>query len=375
MWGGATDPSYAQRRPSAWPSLNQGLANSVSADALVLAALDDVLTQTQQHLSAQGLGGMQSVLGLEALSRLLPQLSPADKLLMALSLLRLPANFSAGLSTLLPPTEIAEGLPHAPQVAQDSPIDPDTLATALAQTDSPVALDQLQVALQQRLAQGQQRLGKLLAGSGVATMASQAPVLSDLLTQLQGLTAQLQQATPQQSLTPLLLLYLPYLPIGVLPLPLPWPEWPDDDGMADGGAEGGESPPLSIYLETVKLGKLKAQLQVSQHTQLRLSVTHQPLASVYLPEWETALGSLWQQKGLPPPQWEWTQYDGPAHTQRLDAIATKAVGLPQQAPTLPSRKLAVQPPPNVLPVLLHGAYQWASVVFKTDQQLEKLYKP
>jgi hypothetical protein len=372
MWGGGTDPSYyTQRRPSAWPSLNQGLANSVSADALVLAALDDVLTQTQQNLSQQGLGGTtQSVLGLEALSRLLPQLSPADKLLMALSLLRLPANFSAGLSALVPPTEATESLPDAPLLTQDGPIDPNTLA----QTDSPVPLDQLQVALQHHLAQGQQRLGKLLSGSGVATMASQAPVVSDLLTQLQGLTTQLQQATPQQSLTPLLLLYLPYLPIGVLPLPLPWPDWPDDDGTADGGSGEGDSPPLTIYLETVKIGKLKAQLQVSQHTQLRLSVTHQPLASVYLPEWETALATLWQQKGLPPPQWEWTQYDGPAQTQPLDAIATKVLGLPQQAPTVPSRKLAVQPPPNVLPVLLHGAYQWATVVFKTDQQLEKLYK-
>jgi hypothetical protein len=207
---------------------------------------------------------------------------------------------------------------------------------------------------------------------------------------LKQITTALTELPPAQQLATVLLSYLPYLPVALLPPPPPWPEPWTHEPPAEDEEGASQGPTVVLWLQTVTLGRLQARVALKQATQLHLQLRVEEAAKVGVSQWEEAFSQWLVEKALPACIWELTYLETPssrptplpetpagapieATVAAIEAQAQEAavpLALPAQAPEALSRRVALEAPPKAPTLLVHAAYHLARLVFDLDVRQE-----
>jgi hypothetical protein len=282
-------------------------------------------------------------------------LTPQETAMFLKNLLRLPPDIQAVLMLLaFPPGQER----------------PENLQRLLAQfPDTPLKLETLQAFLSNQTQEGMQKLFKLLQSTMGQGDPSAQKSTQKSMEELVRLTSQLGgkiNMSPPEALNTLMLLYLPWLPL-VPPQRLETAFQPSEgEGEGDSGDSGGGAFNLVLFIDTNVLGTFKVSVGLENTTQLSFHVTHAPVAARHLPSLESSLTAHLAEDGIPSPVFA---YESQAATPHKASLPTAASTAEEAESPADGKKIAVYPTSGVSVLSVAASYQYARLIFETDDRL------
>lgn len=273
-------------------------------------------------------------------------LNPEQVALLLRNLLKMPKDLVLMMAQLA----------NHPQPAEAQ--NPQKLLEALLTENPTIALEDLQVMMQQKAKAGTEKLMSLLQHQQSTVGGQTGKELGEMLKQLSQLSTKV-QASPAETLNQTLLMYLPWVP---LEAPIRMQLYFENTGGEDAQSAPGEECNLILLLETLSLGKFKVVIGVREKIQLVFRIEHDALAQPYLADLHGAILAGVMGESLPSPVLQWEARE----TQLLQQLsnpenASKPADTPKQS-------LGVYPMGGASVLVVNAAYVAARVILETDRR-------
>ncbi len=221
-----------------------------------------------------------------------------------------------------------------------------------------IALEDLQILLKQQTKVGHEKLQQLLQ-SGQMGLTGDSKMMGELLTLTTQLAAKA-SLTPQDALTNIMLLYLPWYP---LPQGQKLQMYFEGSGDEEESGESVESV-LVMLIETRHLGRFKITTVLTERTQLIFKIEHDPQASPTLQAIEKQLPE--SLSGIPAPIFALDERSDERSGAQMVSQADPTSAHSDATPSSPA--VVAQPSGKVSTLVINAAYLLVRMLFEADER-------
>lgn len=299
------------------------------------------------------LNNVQTAAGLAALLASEGIMTPAQMVALLRNLLQLPRELVQLMAMLAN--------------LEDNPTQ--TLLQALLKEEIQIPLEELQQLLQAQGQKAQEKLLKLIQNTSMGLGSSaQTAQLGELLQALSRLSEKSSSAAglnPLQSLHTTISLYLPYFPLQA-PQQFSFQYQPEEDSGPSSG--GKQAAALTVFLQTLHLGPLKAVIQTNDSQALDIVLEHHLTDSELAEILQQNLQQSLQSEGFASTNLMFYS------AQSVKSVAAQVQNLPGNASTETNQKAQSQQEVRLLPGqgvsarMILAAYILIRAVFELDSQ-------